>query len=434
MKMAFGKDNESEKLQALVKSCLLEINKLKMDLVNVEKEKDLLKNDDEINRLNSLLTKKEEKVNELKLTLEKKETIISKNTDLISSQNDKIEELKNFKKSFNEIKESLEENLENFKINELNEQDQKLKSSLLDIEEKDKKIKYLSDDIEKEKKDNEELKNKVDSFSLIIEKKNIRIENLLDDIEREKTKHKDLESELETSNSTIEKKDKKIDNLLDDIENEKNRINNIKTSSKEDIFEYQQKIDEKDQQIKLLSENNISKDSYLKLEHELKLKDEQIKNLEKIKDLVSDFDNKFSFEEENLPEAFLSLINSEKSMDNIVTTEEFKDLDNKDINKIKKELILCKKNVNELEEVKNNFDKLLAPPKNNLSSFQSQIYNLIPETKMSTQEIHNYIRRVGFRNLTYINISNILKNLSRKGYLIMEEKDNNNYWIKTDKD
>lgn len=432
--MAFGKDNESEKLQALVKSCLLEINKLKMDLVNVEKEKDLLKNDDEINRLNSLLTKKEEKVNELKLTLEKKETIISKNTDLISSQNDKIEELKNFKKSFNEIKESLEENLENFKINELNEQDQKLKSSLLDIEEKDKKIKYLSDDIEKEKKDNEELKNKVDSFSLIIEKKNIRIENLLDDIEREKTKHKDLESELETSNSTIEKKDKKIDNLLDDIENEKNRINNIKTSSKEDIFEYQQKIDEKDQQIKLLSENNISKDSYLKLEHELKLKDEQIKNLEKIKDLVSDFDNKFSFEEENLPEAFLSLINSEKSMDNIVTTEEFKDLDNKDINKIKKELILCKKNVNELEEVKNNFDKLLAPPKNNLSSFQSQIYNLIPETKMSTQEIHNYIRRVGFRNLTYINISNILKNLSRKGYLIMEEKDNNNYWIKTDKD
>ncbi|WP_225370755.1 hypothetical protein, partial [Methanobrevibacter arboriphilus] len=37
------KDKEKIKLQNLVKSCLLEINELKIDLMNLENEKNLLK-------------------------------------------------------------------------------------------------------------------------------------------------------------------------------------------------------------------------------------------------------------------------------------------------------------------------------------------------------------------------------------------------------
>jgi hypothetical protein len=55
MKMALEKDRETEKLRSLVKSCLLQINKLKVDLIKAEKEKNLLSDNNKTKKLESLI-------------------------------------------------------------------------------------------------------------------------------------------------------------------------------------------------------------------------------------------------------------------------------------------------------------------------------------------------------------------------------------------
>ena len=56
--MSLEEDNELNKLQNLVKSSLLEINKLKLKIVEVEEEKNLLKNNNESDKLKLIIEQK----------------------------------------------------------------------------------------------------------------------------------------------------------------------------------------------------------------------------------------------------------------------------------------------------------------------------------------------------------------------------------------
>ena len=113
--MVNGIDAEKETLQSLVRSCLLELNKLKFDLTQLEVEK---ANDNSASRIRELEQdiidkekevsvikfKAEEEVNQLKGQLDEKDL-------LIKNQEDRIYELDYVNNSLDEIKSYFAEQL-----------------------------------------------------------------------------------------------------------------------------------------------------------------------------------------------------------------------------------------------------------------------------------------------------------------------------------
>ncbi|MDR0900523.1 MAG: hypothetical protein LBM26_02585, partial [Methanobrevibacter sp.] len=162
---------------------------------------------------------------------------------------------------------------------------------------------------------------------------------------------------------------------------------------------------------------NIPDEKYNKLKEELELKDSRIKRLEEIKSLFSDLDDGFNNKyqsKEGLPEEIASIINDTnipKLKDNKLINED------NEVKKLKKELQQCRSQVKELKKIENYYNQLTSPPKRDLTSFQSQIYYLIPDKEMDSQEIYEYIRKIAFDNISQENLTNILRNLERKGYL-----------------
>ena len=137
--MAFTND-ETETLQALVRSCLLEINRLKTDLAASEKERfDLesekvqIAHDETINELNAQLSKKDndfaiyrndvqDKIDDLKSELfEKteelnvKNKIIMDNENLISNQDEKIRKLSDFDANIKSVRTAIEDDISSIK-------------------------------------------------------------------------------------------------------------------------------------------------------------------------------------------------------------------------------------------------------------------------------------------------------------------------------
>ena len=489
--MAFEKNSETEKLQSIVKSCLLEINKLKLDLVKAEKEKNLLNDVNKIKKFESLIKEKEKELDDLKRLLEEKKEIISNNEILIKTQETKIETLENFADSLADIKKSFEKDLDVFKTNELNEHTKKLKESLTIISKKDAQIKDLLKDIESYKEKVSELekdltnKDSILELQKIISSKNTEIKELnnsladestinslqdqiiekdrrINELEQIKNSFNDIKSFLEKD--IEQKKNKELEELKEKV---KKSIDNI-TEKNEKIKELIDEINEKEKQIKVLTDNSVSKDTYLKLKQEIDLKNDKIKRLEKIKGLFSDLDKTYLSEKQKInkdvelkeketekenkdkdknieKENPQEIIKLKKELKNCKET--IKDLEkvkkpaestekdeNQEIIKLKKELKNCKETIIDLEKIENYYNQLISPPKKDLTSFQSQIYNLIPEKKMSSQEIHNYIRKIAFKNLSYINMNNILKNLERKGYFKMEEDNKEMIWTKVEKE
>ena len=108
-------------------------------------------------------------------------------------------------------------------------------------------------------------------------------------------------------------------------------------------------------------------------------------------------------------------------------------LEENEIDKVKEELVNAKLSIKELETIKERYDALIAPPKVDLTSFQSQIYNLIPEKPMNAVEIHQYIKKVAFDKITLTSINNIIKNFLRKGYMEIKEDGEYPTYIKINK-
>ena len=146
--MEYGIDSEKEALQSLVRSCLLELNKLKFDLTQLEVEK---ANDNSASRIQELEQdivdkekevsvikfKTEEEVNQLKSQLEEKDL-------LIKNQEDRIYELDYVNNSLDEIKTYFAEQLKDYKKNELSEVNERLNESYKSMAEKDAQINSLS--------------------------------------------------------------------------------------------------------------------------------------------------------------------------------------------------------------------------------------------------------------------------------------------------
>jgi Uncharacterized conserved protein len=89
--------------------------------------------------------------------------------------------------------------------------------------------------------------------------------------------------------------------------------------------------------------------------------------------------------------------------------------------------------LNELEKIKRYFDALTARPKKDLTSFQSQVYQLLDTDKCTTQELYAQIRDIGFRELSSDNFNSILRNLERKGYVESFKENDAILWQKIDR-
>ena len=87
----------------------------------------------------------------------------------------------------------------------------------------------------------------------------------------------------------------------------------------------------------------------------------------------------------------------------------------------------------ELEKIKLNFEAIISRPKKDLTSFQSQIYLLLPYNEDTTENLYSKLRTIGFSELSNENFEHALRNLERKGYFISNPDGDKILWKKIDK-
>ncbi|MDR3063790.1 MAG: hypothetical protein LBU40_06625, partial [Methanobrevibacter sp.] len=265
------------------------------------------------------------------------------------------------------------------------------------------------------------------------------------------------------------------DKLITELNN-KARINNEKIESLN--IEVESKIAE----IKKLKTDCVSRDELNSLKSKIKEKDSKISKLEKIKGLLSDLDNihqypqlskspqasqssQLSLDSANVEGSIRNDLNISNnaltecqnkilklqedlkliSQKNKVYENEISNYKNKinvfeenaksHENEIKEYLDNINKQndlIDELKKYKKYFYALTAPPLKNLSSFQSQVYNLVPEKPTEINELFEFIRDTAFSSLTLSNLNNVLKSLENKGFMTHSEDDDKILWSKLD--
>ena len=89
--------------------------------------------------------------------------------------------------------------------------------------------------------------------------------------------------------------------------------------------------------------------------------------------------------------------------------------------------------LDELKKTKLHFDALTARPKKDLTSFQSQVYQLLSDDKGTAQDLYYQIIDIGFKELSFDNFNSILRNLERKGYFKSSKRDSQVIWEKIEK-
>jgi len=87
----------------------------------------------------------------------------------------------------------------------------------------------------------------------------------------------------------------------------------------------------------------------------------------------------------------------------------------------------------ESKKIKQYFDALTARPKKDLTSFQSQVYQLLGINKYTSEDHYKQITGIGFTELSMDNFSSILRNLERKKYFKSSKEDGTIFWEKIEK-
>jgi predicted nuclease with TOPRIM domain len=87
-----------------------------------------------------------------------------------------------------------------------------------------------------------------------------------------------------------------------------------------------------------------------------------------------------------------------------------------------------------LQKFKDHFRVLTSKPKKDLTSFQSQIYMLLPDRADNMENLFDYLRQLGFQELTTENFEHALRNLERKGYFRSTNDHGQLLWKKLEKD
>ena len=276
--MQLGIDAEKDTLQSLIRSCLLELNSLKLELTKLEVER---ANDTTPQRLKELeqdIVDKEKEVSVIKFKAEDEINLLKKQMDekdiLIKNQEDRIYELDYVNNSLDEIKEYFAEQLREYKKKELADVNERLNESYRSMAEKDAQINTLSRNIDEYKIKVLKLENDFESQSQILElEKQIELKN--NEIRIKESQIDQVNNELDIlKQQTIPKED--YISLQTQFESEINAMNNEISNLRQDTIprqdyndmqlKFNSEIKSLDTQLIELQENSVPKQDYLNLQ------------------------------------------------------------------------------------------------------------------------------------------------------------------------
>lgn len=256
--MELGAGIENETLQNLIRDCLLELNRLKLDLTELEIAKARDTTPQKIQELENHILNKEKEVSLIKFKAEDEISLLKKQLEekdaLIKNQEDRIYELDYVNNSLDEIKEYFAEQLRDYKKKELAEVNERLNESFKSIAEKDAQINTLS--------------RTIDDYKIQV----IKLENNAEF----KSRISDLERELEYKNNELSEKN----NMITAKENEVSLLRES-TIPKDNYINLQKELS-------FLRESTIPKEDYLSLQKELSSRDDKIKRLEEINNFFNE--------------------------------------------------------------------------------------------------------------------------------------------------
>ena len=256
--MELGAGIENETLQNLIRDCLLELNRLKFDLTELEIAKARDTTPQKIQELENHILNKEKEVSLIKFKAEDEISLLKKQLEekdaLIKNQEDRIYELDYVNNSLDEIKEYFAEQLRDYKRKELAEVNERLNESFKSIAEKDAQINTLS--------------RTIDDYKIQV----IKLENNAEF----KSRISDLERELEYKNNELSEKN----NMITAKENEVSLLRES-TIPKDNYINLQKELS-------FLRESTIPKEDYISLQKELSSRDDKIKRLEEINNFFNE--------------------------------------------------------------------------------------------------------------------------------------------------
>lgn len=256
--MELGAGIENETLQNLIRDCLLELNRLKFDLTELEIAKARDTTPQKIQELENHILNKEKEVSLIKFKAEDEISLLKKQLEekdaLIKNQEDRIYELDYVNNSLDEIKEYFAEQLRDYKKKELAEVNERLNESFKSIAEKDAQINTLS--------------RTIDDYKIQV----IKLENNGEF----KSRISDLERELEYKNNELSEKN----NMITAKENEVSLLRES-TIPKDNYINLQKELS-------FLRESTIPKEDYISLQKELSSRDDKIKRLEEINNFFNE--------------------------------------------------------------------------------------------------------------------------------------------------
>lgn len=256
--MELGAGIENETLQNLIRDCLLELNRLKFDLTELEIAKARDTTPQKIQELENHILNKEKEVSLIKFKAEDEISLLKKQLEekdaLIKNQEDRIYELDYVNNSLDEIKEYFAEQLRDYKKKELTEVNERLNESFKSIAEKDAQINTLS--------------RTIDDYKIQV----IKLENNAEF----KSRISDLERELEYKNNELSEKN----NMITAKENEVSLLRES-TIPKDNYINLQKELS-------FLRESTIPKEDYISLQKELSSRDDKIKRLEEINNFFNE--------------------------------------------------------------------------------------------------------------------------------------------------
>jgi chromosome segregation ATPase len=256
--MELGAGIENETLQNLIRDCLLELNRLKFNLTELEIAKAKDTTPQKIQELENHILNKEKEVSLIKFKAEDEISLLKKQLDekdaLIKNQEDRIYELDYVNNSLDEIKEYFAEQLRDYKKKELAEVNERLNESFKSIAEKEAQINMLS--------------RTIDDYKIQV----IKLENNAEF----KSKISNLEREIEYKNNELSEKN----NIITAKENEVSLLRES-TIPKDNYINLQKELS-------LLRESTIPKEDYINLQRELSSKDDKIKRLEEINNFFNE--------------------------------------------------------------------------------------------------------------------------------------------------
>ena len=256
--MELGAGIENETLQNLIRDCLLELNRLKFDLTELEIAKARDTTPQKIQELENHILNKEKEVSLIKFKAEDEIGLLKKQLEekdaLIKNQEDRIYELDYVNNSLDEIKEYFAEQLRDYKKKELAEVNERFNESFKSIAEKDAQINTLS--------------RTIDDYKIQV----IKLENNAEF----KSRISDLERELEYKNNELSEKN----NMITAKENEVSLLRES-TIPKDNYINLQKELS-------FLRESTIPKEDYISLQKELSSRDDKIKRLEEINNFFNE--------------------------------------------------------------------------------------------------------------------------------------------------